>query len=473
MLTPERYALARRELWDTIGSSDTRTGSLGGYYRGWLTRVYRFLIPPGLRVLELGCAEGDLLAAVQPSEGVGVDFSGAMLERARARHPALTFIEGDAHDIDLAGRKFDCVILSDLFNDVRDVQQILEHLHGVIHPGTRVISNSISHSWELPVRLARRAGIATRQLSQNWLTVDDIKGLMRLADLEPVKISEEIIWPLKTPVIADFMNRYVARLWPFSLLAFCHFIVARPRRAPRMENPRVSVVVAARNEAGNVDAILERVPELGAGTELIFVEGGSTDDTYDVLQKAVAEASRPCKLLQQDGTGKGDAVRKGFENATGDVLMILDADLTVAPEALPRFVEALVSGKGEFINGVRLVYPMDENAMRFFNLVGNKFFGLAFSWLLGQPIKDTLCGTKVLWREDYEDIAASRAYFGTFDPFGDFDLLFGAAKQNRKIIDLPVRYHARVYGETNIDRWAHGWLLIRMVAFAARKLKFV
>src|SRR4030095_7389300 len=166
-------------------------------------------------------------------------------------------------------------------------------------------------------------------------------------------------------------------------------------------------------------------------------------------------------------------VRLVFEQADGEILMILDADLTMPPEDLPRYYDVLRSGKGEFANGVRLVYPMEKQAMRFLNLVGNKFFGLAFSWLLGQPIKDTLCGTKVLWKRDYEAIAANRAYFGDFDPFGDFYLIFGAVRLNLKITDMPIRYRERTYGSTNIQRWKHGWLLLKMVAFAARRLKFV
>jgi glycosyltransferase involved in cell wall biosynthesis len=166
-------------------------------------------------------------------------------------------------------------------------------------------------------------------------------------------------------------------------------------------------------------------------------------------------------------------VRLGFQHAQGDILMILDADLTVPPEDLPRFYNALYKGRAEFINGVRLVYPMEKEAMRFLNLLGNKFFSLVFSWLLGQPIKDTLCGTKALWKTDYERIAANRSYFGDFDPFGDFDLLFGAAKLNLKIIEVPIRYRERTYGTTNISRWKHGWLLLRMVFFALRRIKFV
>jgi glycosyltransferase involved in cell wall biosynthesis len=212
---------------------------------------------------------------------------------------------------------------------------------------------------------------------------------------------------------------------------------------------------------------------MGGGTELIFVEGHSRDHTYRVIEEVMAaNPDRRARLFRQTGVGKGDAVRLGFAHARGEILMILDADLTVVPEDLPRFYGALCSGGADFINGVRLVYPLEKKSMRFFNILGNKFFSLAFSWLLGQPIKDTLCGTKVLWKEDYEKIAGNRSYFGDFDPFGDFDLLFGAVKLNLKISDLPIRYRERAYGNTNIQRWRHGWLLLKMTLFAARRIKF-
>jgi glycosyltransferase involved in cell wall biosynthesis len=265
---------------------------------------------------------------------------------------------------------------------------------------------------------------------------------------------------------------------PLRFLAITNFLIARPgpeisdHVSPR-HNPSVSVIVPARNEAGHIEQLMLRIPDMGSGTEIVFVEGNSTDDTYETIKRCVAaHASRRCLVLKQPGKGKGDAVRCGFEAATGDILMILDADITVAPEDLPRFYDALASGRGEFINGVRLVYPMDEAAMRFANLIGNKAFSWAFSWLLGQKIRDTLCGTKILWAKDYRRIANNRAYFGDFDPFGDFDLLFGAAKLNLKIMEIPIRYHARQYGTTNIQRWRHGLILLRMVLFAARRIKF-
>jgi glycosyltransferase involved in cell wall biosynthesis len=215
------------------------------------------------------------------------------------------------------------------------------------------------------------------------------------------------------------------------------------------------------------------MPEFNAHFEMIFVEGHSQDDTVQAIQAAIAHHPElNCRLIHQSRTGKGNAVREAFAIAQGEILAILDADLTVPCEYLPRFYEAIRQGTGEFINGVRLVYPREREAMRFFNLVGNKLFGLVISWILDQQVKDTLCGTKVLRRRDYEKIARGREYFGDFDPFGDFDLLFGAARLNLKIVDLPVRYRGRAYGQTNIQRWKHGWLLFKMAAFALFKLKF-
>jgi glycosyltransferase involved in cell wall biosynthesis len=298
------------------------------------------------------------------------------------------------------------------------------------------------------------------------------------------------------PGVRQLCNKWLVKLWPFRVAALTNFMMARPmagaaarskqdphpnplpeyqeRGQEVSREPTVTVVVPARNESGNIANIFARVPEMGGGTELIFVEGHSSDDTFAAIERhAAMNPQRKTKIFRQTGKGKGDAVRLGYANATGDILMILDADLTVTPEDLPRFYDAIRAGRGEFINGVRLVYPMERHAMRLLNLAGNKFFSFTFSWLLGQPIKDTLCGTKVMWRADYEKLAANRAYFGDFDPFGDFDLLFGAAKMSLKMVDMPIRYRERTYGTTNIQRWRHGWLLLKMSAFAAGKIKFV
>ena len=467
------YRRDRIAHWDAIALKTERDGGLGRYYHRRLAEVYAFLVPPGQRVLELGCGRGDLLAALRPAYGVGLDLSAEMIRQAQRRHPQLSFLRADATELAIE-ETFDFVVLSDLVNDLWDVQRAFERLRGLCTPRTRVILNLHSHLWEWPLTLASKAGVAFPLLKQNWLTVEDVSNLLYLAGFETMRRWQEILWPVRTPVVDAVCNKFLVRFAPFRWFALTNFVLARPLPVARAEPPKVSVVVAARNEAGNIESIFRRTPQLGGGTELVFVEGGSSDDTYATIERTIAAHPEvEAKLLKQAGTGKGDAVRTGFANASGDVLMILDADLTVPPEDLPRFYDALAGGKGEFVNGVRLVYPMEKRAMRLANLAGNKFFSLAFSWLLGQPIKDTLCGTKVLWRDDYDLIAANRAYFGDFDPFGDFDLLFGAAKLNLKIVDLPIRYRERTYGTTNIQRWKHGWMLLRMVMFAARKLKFV
>jgi SAM-dependent methyltransferase len=472
----ERSRGERISHWDDVARRWERRRGLGGAYHRRLERVYRFLVPHGSRVLELGCGRGELLAAVGASHGVGLDFSPEMVRQARQRHPSLRFYVADAETAAdmLAGERFDVIVLSDLVNDVWDVQRLFEQVRRLSGPETRVVLNLYSRVWELPLALAQRLGLAQPVLPQNWLTLDDVSNLLELAGMRTIRSWQEVLLPLPVPGLRALANRVLVRLWPLNHLALANFVVARPAPAPLVDKPVVTVVVPARNEAGNVPAIFDRVPEMGAGTDLIFVEGHSQDETFAAIEREIAaRPERRARLLRQPGKGKGDAVRAGFAAARGDVLMILDADLTVPPEDLPRFYEVIRTGAGEMVNGVRLVYPMERQAMRFANLLGNKFFSIAFSWLLGQRIKDTLCGTKVLRRHDYERLAANRSYFGDFDPFGDFDLLFGSAKLNLEIVEVPVRYRERTYGTTNIQRWRHGWLLLEMCVFAAGRLKLV
>ncbi len=466
-----KYFSERIKHWDKIARNSY---SSANYYHRYLQRIFQYHIPPGLRVLEIGCSKGELLASVNPEFGVGVDQSGEMIRLAVQNYPHLHFHHSQGEEVELDGA-FDVIILSDLLNNVWDVQELLSHLRQYCDDTTRIVINAYSRLWQPFLNLARQANLAAPMLSQNWLTVDDLNNLLSLEDFEIIQSSSDIMLPVNIPLISYLANRYLAKVFPFKFLCLTNVLVVRKKPAldTLPEKPLVSVIVAARNEEGNISNIFKRTPEMGGGTEIIFVEGGSSDNTFEEIKLQIKQnPSRRASVYQQTGKGKGDAVRLGFSKATGEILMILDADMTVPPENLPAFYNALVRGKGEFINGVRLVYPMESEAMRFFNLVGNKFFSQAFSWILGQTIKDTLCGTKVLTKANYEKIAANRAYFGDFDPFGDFDLIFGAAKQNLKIVDLPIRYRDRHYGDTNISRWRHGVILLRMVVFAASKIKF-
>ncbi len=466
-----RHRESRIAHWNKVARKQDSWRGWGGAYHRRLEEIYRFLVSPGQSILEIGCGRGDLLAALRPKRGVGVDFSPEMLQRARLRHPELEYIQGDAHDLSMVQGDFDIILFSDALNELWDVQRVFEQVRSLCTPRTRLILNFYSRLWEFPLALAQSLNLANPLIAQNWLTAPDVANMLTLAGFEVIRNWHEVLWPLP---LGGLANQFIVRLWPFYEFALSNFVIARPHPEPVCDEPSVSIIIPARNEAGNIRAIFERTPAMGREMELIFVEGHSRDDTRAVIEREIAaHPQQSSRLFPQTGLGKADAVRLGFSHAKGDILMILDADLTVAPDDLPRFYRALCSGTGELINGVRLVYPMEREAMQGLNFLGNKFFSVAFSWLLGQPIKDTLCGTKVLWRVDYEQIAANRAYFGDFDPFGDYDLIFGAAKLNRKIVDLPIRYRERTYGTTNISRWKHGWLLLRMVWFAARRIKFV
>jgi SAM-dependent methyltransferase len=463
--------------WNHVAGQIPDGSGKSVYYHDYLAKLYRFYIAPGQRVIEFGCGSGNLLAAVSPSFGRGIDLSPCMVDSARQRHPDLLFEEGDILTY-RSDERYDVVILSDLVNSLFDVQRALEVACELCAPGGRIMLNYFSHVWKMPLRWAGAPGLSSCLPDPNWLTPHDLHNLLHLAGAEPVRESVEFLFPFDIPLITTLFNRFLARLWPFRCFCLTHFVSARPIPNPRPtegpDSPSVTVVIPARNEAGNVPQYFQRVPRMGSHTEIVIVEGNSTDDTYAVAEKEIAAHPEwDARLLKQPGKGKADAVRVGFQHAKNDVLIILDADLTVVPEDLPRFYKALVEGKGEYINGVRLVYPMEGRAMRFFNLLGNKFFSYAFSWLLGQPIRDTLCGTKVMYRKNYEMLAANRSYFGNFDPFGDYDLIFGAAKLGLKMVDMPIRYRDRTYGDTNIDRWRHGMILLKMVIFAARRIKFV
>ena len=296
--------------------------------------------------------------------------------------------------------------------------------------------------------------------------------MLALEGFEIIKVDRKLLLPKYIPIINMLFNSFLANLPLINTFNLINLFTVRKVTTKRSEYS-VTIVIPARNEKGNIENSVKRTPVFGSHQEFIFVEGNSSDNTYkEIIRVQQAYPEKDIKIMKQTGKGKGNAVREAFETATGDVLMILDADLTTPPEDMPKFYDALAENKGEFVNGCRLVYPMEKDAMRFLNYLGNKFFGWFFTYLLGQRLKDTLCGTKVLFKKDYQLIKTNRKYFGEFDPFGDFDLLLGAAKLNLKIVEVIVRYREREYGSTQISRFKHGLLLIRMSLFAAVKIRF-
>jgi hypothetical protein len=461
---------------DAISAKREKYLKRNWYYNRDLQRFFKFNIPEGASVLEIGCGTGQLLYSLNPSRGVGIDISSGMIQMAKEKFPHLEFHQMDAENIQLK-ETFEYVILSDSLGYLEDIQLAFKELNKVITTETRVIINYHNFFWLPVLSLAEKLHLKMPQPRLNWLNREDISGLLKLEGFDIVKTGRRFLCPKYIPLLSWFINKYIAFLPLFNLLCFTGYITARRQAEAPQDNDlySVTVVIPARNEKGNIEDAVKRTPNMGKHTEIIFVEGNSTDDTLDEI-KRVCEAYKDIRDLSyyvQPGKGKGDAVRKGFENAKGEILMILDADLTVPPEDLPKFYNALATGKGEYINGTRLVYPMEKEAMRSLNMLGNKFFSMMFTWLLGQRMKDTLCGTKVLTKKNYEKLIANRSYFGDFDPFGDFDLIFGAAKLNLKTVEVPIRYRARQYGDTNISRFKHGLILLRMVFYAMNKIKFI
>ena len=418
-----------------------------------------------------------VLAALNPSFGVGVDLSPQMIAIAAATYAQLEFHAGNIEDdafLETITGPFDYIVISDTIGLIEDAEALFETLHRLMTNETRLILAYYSHLWEPVLRVAESLNLKMPQVDQNWLSTADTTNLLALADYEVVREEWRQLVPRRLLGVGTFINRFIATLPGIRMLCLRNYLVARPLpRLPRPEKmPSATVLVPCRNERGNIESAVTRLPKFAPDIEILFVEGHSKDGTFEECERVkAAYPDRDIKVFRQPGKGKGDAVRKGFAEARGDILMILDADLTVPPESMPKFYNAIASSRGEFINGTRMVYPMEDTAMRTLNNIANRGFAKIFSYLLNQRFTDTLCGTKVLCRRDYDRIAANRHYFGDFDPFGDFDLIFGAAKLNLRIVEVPIRYAGRSYGETQISRFTHGWLLLRMVLFAWRKLK--
>lgn len=443
------------------------------YYHRDLTNFYQHNIPKGSTILEIGSKTGHLLNSLNPKIGVGIEFNKDLSNFAQKKYKNLKFYSFSENSITL-NHKFEYIIFSDTLSKISDIQNMFSQVRKNCTPNTRIIMNYHSFLWLPILDILEKLNLKAPQNRTNWLNTADITNLLDVESYQIIKSGSRFVFPIYIPILSPLINKYFSQLPLFKLLNLTNYIIARPLQIEDNKALTVSVVIAARNEKGNIENAILRTPQMGKHTEIIFIEGGSTDGTYqEIIRISKKYKDLDIKYAKQDGHGKGDAIRKGFAMASGEVLMILDADLTVPPEDLTKFYNAIVSGKGEYINGCRLIYPMENEAMRTLNIIGNRFFSIAFSWLLDQKIKDTLCGTKVLTKSNYEVLATNRNYFGEFDPFGDYDLIFGCAKMNLKFVEIPIRYKARQYGSTNISRFKHGWLLLKMVVFALRKIKFV
>jgi SAM-dependent methyltransferase len=455
--------------FDAYSAEEDRWLARTGGYHELIAAIACSLVPEGERVLEVGCGRGDLLAALRPSRGVGVDVSGAMVAAGRMRHPELELhhVAGEELDLD---ETFDYIVLTDLIPYVDDLLRLFDSVRRHSHARTRVIVSFHSQLWRPLLSLMAKLRLRPDRPVRNWIAPRDLVDLFDLAGFDVVSQRQEILVPAKLGALSRFFNGWIARLPGFRSLTLTSWAVARPLPEPRSEM-KVSVIVPCRNESGTVRDLVERIPEVGAGTEIVFVEGGSEDDTRERIEAEIERRpDRDIQLVVQKSTGKWNGVQEGFEASTGELLVILDGDMTVDPEEIVRVHDAIASGEGEFVNGNRLVYGMEPGAMRFINMVGNKFFAAMLSRVLGQYVKDTLCGTKAILRQDWELIRRRRDELGAEDPYGDFELLLGSALLGLKITNLPVRYRARRYGEIEIERFSGAAMLARLVGAGFRRI---
>jgi hypothetical protein len=468
----KRRADELRQHYDRICGSRAAYMAKNAYYYEQIYRLLRFVIPPGKRVLQVGCLTPDFLNSVEPSFGVGIDYCAKQVEVCRARFPHLQFRVHENYQVG-GDEVFDYVLITDV-NDQVDPIATLRALRPVMHSETRVVIDNYNHLWEPIIRFAEWFGVKYPRPLQNWLSTGDLWSILTLCDHEPLQVHRTVLLPKKIPLLSALANLFLARLPGLQRLCITNLTVARPipPRAPARDYS-VSIVIPCRNEVGNVAAAVERIPDLGSHTEIIFCDDKSTDGTADEVRRVQAlHPDRDIKLYDGPGVCKALNVRTGFDRAAGDILMILDADLTTMPEELHYFYDMIASGKAEFANGTRFIFPMEGVAMQPLNAVGNRFFSGLVSILLGQRVGDTLCGTKVIWRHDWPAIRALVGTWGTDDRWGDFDLLFGAAKLHLRIVDLPVHYQERVSGQTKMThRFRNGLKMLHMCWAAFIKFK--
>lgn len=464
-----------RSFFNTISEKRDKWKKRNKYYYEEHYKYLRFLIPEQKRVLDLGSGTGRLLNTLQPSHGVGVDISEGMVAHAKNLFPHLNFIHGDIERsgvLDDIDGPFDYIVLSDTVGYLCDCQKLFEKLHDLCDQNTRIVISYYSWFWRPFLLVAEKLGMKMPQLELNWLSTESIRNMLCLAGFEQIKSEWRQLMPKRLLGVGMLLNRYLAPLPIIRRFCLRNYLVARSNKYVGLNQPSVSVIVPCKNEAGNVETAVLRIPRFCDDIEIIYVEGGSQDNTVEEIRRVINKYPEyDIKFIQQQGKGKWNAVKRGFDSARGDILMILDADLTMPPEELPKFYDAIIKGQGEFVHGTRMVYPQEDKAMRFLNQWANSFFSVLFTWLLNGIYTDTLCGTKVISKENFDRIEEACGYFGDFDPFGDFYLIFGAQKQNLKTVEIPIRYRAREYGETQISRFRHGFILLRMVLFAFKKFK--
>ena len=436
------------------------------FYHATISNLIAGMIPPSSRVLELGCGLGDLLASLNPSSGIGLNVAQGLTDRASQKHPRLEF---HTSDVDSAGlpRSFEpqYIVMTNMLDYVHDIWDVMGSLKPAVHEHTLLIITTNNPLWAPLLRLASNLKLRFPESPRNFITNRDICSVLHLQGFDIVEEGLTLPVPKRIPVLGDLINAIVPEVPVLRFVSSLQYIAARPR-IPRPPLS-CSVVIPCHNEADNIQECLRRVPNIGTRTEIVVVDDGSTDDTCQRVKEVMAADSRVRLIVLEKNQGKASAVRAGFEAAEGDVLMILDADMAVTPEELPKFLTPLQDGTADLVNGTRLIYPMHGKAMKVANFLGNKGFCFLASKVIRQRVSDTLCGTKAFLKRDFVRMPIS----GT-EHWGDFDLLFGAARLKLRILEIPVHYTERRAGKSKMRAMIEGWSFLWSCLTGWRSLRF-
>lgn len=442
------------------------------FYHERKREYVRFIIPPGESVLVLGCEDGELLAALQPSRGVGIDASSAYRDLARERFPEHEYLESLAA-ISSTRQTFEYVVIDDIAGESDDLFSLLQGIARLCTPTSRLVIVQHNYLWGPVFRLAEWLGIKRRERDQFWLSIGDLRVFLDGAGFETINVTPKMFCPVRLLGLGPAIN-WVAGLVPFvHRLASMEILIARRVLHDRHpERKTASIILTVRDELGNIEPMVRQIPDVGAGTEIIFVEGHSTDGTRAEVERVAKQyPGKNVRLLVQDGIGQGDAIHKGFSEASGDVIILLEADQTSPAEDVLKAFDIVAGGRADYVNGSRFIYPRGKGAMPLRKILGNWMFAIWFTWFLGQRTSDVLCGLKAIDRRQFQRLSKNWGSLGLFDPFGDFELIFGAARLGLKICEVPTRYTVRQYGEPKSRFLKHGWMLTRMALRATRVFK--
>jgi ubiquinone/menaquinone biosynthesis C-methylase UbiE len=434
------------------------------YYHNYIENFLKSNILSNSNILEIGCRAGDRIGILNPKEGLGMDIDKNILEIAKRKYPDIEFQILDLNKLK-SSKKFDFILLINQVDRLKDIYSVLKKLRNISQPTTKLIITSLNPLYLIPIYMNEKLKIRKAQKPRNWTSLHVILNLLKLSNFRVLESGALMPFPKKIPFsksVNFLFDRVLKGKFKHGAI---QYVIAFPDQMPKKKEYSYSVIVPCYNEEGNVEACAKRTPNFGKNQEIIFVNDGSKDRTAEKV-KEIMKTNKRIKLVDYpNNQGKGYATKMGLDAAKNDILMILDADMTVRPEDLPKFVEPFENGQATFVNGTRLVYPLQGQAMRSLHIIGNKMFSLIFSYLLNRRVTDTLCGTKVFFRKDYQKFKMQDK------SWPDFDLLFGAAKLKLRMVEMPIEYQERTAGESKMKTFKHGSMLLKACVRGFKELK--